>query len=137
MGLLNFQTVTKYVGETCCTCGVQFALSLDTYNRRHNEGGLFYCPNGHSQHYTKSENTRLKEEIAKKDAAIEAERRRTEWLRADARRLEKQRNAYKGVITKTKNRVGNGVCPCCTRSFQNLKRHMHHKHPAYKQSEAL
>jgi hypothetical protein len=28
-------------------------------------------------------------------------------------------------------RVGNGVCPCCSRSFTNLKRHIRSKHPDY------
>jgi hypothetical protein len=28
-------------------------------------------------------------------------------------------------------RIGNGVCPCCNRSFTNLRRHMTTKHPEY------
>jgi hypothetical protein len=34
-------------------------------------------------------------------------------------------------VTKIKNRVGHGVCPCCTRSFQNLARHMASEHPTF------
>jgi len=135
MGLLNFTTVTQYVGETCFKCSVPFALALDTYNQCKSSGKSFFCPNGHEQVYRESNETRLKRELEQKNAAIESERRRTEWARADARRMEKQRNAYKGVVTKTKNRISNGVCPCCTRSFQNLKRHMQHKHPGYKNLE--
>jgi len=40
-------------------------------------------------------------------------------------------NATKGVLTRTKNRVKNGVCPCCNRSFVNLQRHMKSEHPRY------
>ena len=28
-------------------------------------------------------------------------------------------------------RTGNGVCPCCKRSFTNLRRHMNTKHPNF------
>ena len=28
-------------------------------------------------------------------------------------------------------RVGCGVCPCCRRQFQDLKRHMHRQHPSW------
>lgn len=37
--------------------------------------------------------------------------------------------AFKGQVTKIKNRVGNGVCPCCTRHFDNLHQHMQDQHP--------
>ncbi len=32
---------------------------------------------------------------------------------------------------RTRKRVGSGVCPCCSRTFQQLARHMKAKHPAY------
>lgn len=30
-----------------------------------------------------------------------------------------------------KNRVANGVCPCCNRHFENLERHMKGQHPDF------
>jgi len=59
-----------------------------------------------------------------------------EWWRKDAEAkaesLQVERNhskAIRGELTKLKKRVTNGVCPCCHRSFQNLRRHMATKHP--------
>lgn len=48
-------------------------------------------------------------------------------LEAGHLRYEKGR----GVVTKTKNRIGKGVCPCCNRTFVELARHIATKHPDY------
>lgn len=47
----------------------------------------------------------------------------------------RQLSAARGQVTRIKNRVGNGVCPCCNRSFGNLHRHMQTKHPGWKKPE--
>lgn len=59
------------------------------------------------------------------------ERKRKEWAEQETRNVELRRRAQQGVVTRLKNRVGHGVCPCCTRSFADLKRHMTTKHPDY------
>ena len=71
--------------------------------------------------------------------AAEKQRNRADRAEADARdvrcrnaTLRRRLSATKGVVTRTNNRISNGVCPCCTRSFQNLKRHMTSQHPGYK-----
>ena len=51
--------------------------------------------------------------------------------RADRDLKEHQRRGEKAAKTRIKNRIANGVCPCCRRSFQNLHRHMLNKHPDY------
>ena len=33
--------------------------------------------------------------------------------------------------------MANGVCPCCNRSFENLRNHMHTQHPDYGQEKTL
>lgn len=64
---------------------------------------------------------------------------RTKASRTEARRerrdMERSRNAYKGQVTKVKNRVSKGVCPCCNRYFKNLHRHMENKHPDYAEAK--
>lgn len=87
-------------------------------------GGSFYCPNGHAQHYTKTEVQRLKEQL-------EEVKRRAEWNQAEAATLKRSLTAKKGQITKMKNRISKGVCPCCNRTFENLARHMNTQHPDY------
>lgn len=110
-------------------CGIQFALTQSHYNKVRQNGAFFYCPNGHNIHFFDTENEKLKRQLeaAQNDAA---------WVRKQRDKLERQRNAMKGQVTKIKNRVGNGVCPCCTRSLQNLKRHMSHMHPDFKKEES-
>jgi hypothetical protein len=39
-------------------------------------------------------------------------------------------------VTKLKQRVANGVCPCCHRSFVNLHRHMAGQHPDYTKEQS-
>jgi hypothetical protein len=35
------------------------------------------------------------------------------------------------VATRIRNRIAAGVCPCCTRTFKNVARHIKDKHPTY------
>jgi hypothetical protein len=117
----------------CYACGVWFASSVISLRRQ--DGKSFYCPNGHSQHYTETAEARLRAELegVKRDRDYYQKQYRTKseeakWARADAKR--------KGtVLRKTKERIKNGVCPCCNRSFENLRRHMETKHPQFKASE--
>ena len=121
--------------ETCCNknCHMEFAMPAD-YHRflRENPFTHFYCPRGHRQWYTgKSHDAKLKE----KQEEIERLRRlREEDRKYASQRLEFERNskrAIKGHLTRTKRRVGNGVCPCCNRTFKDLARHMKGQHPDY------
>lgn len=129
MGLLQF--AINFTTEECYKCGIPFAVTSKKYNELRNNGAEFFCPNGHGQHYTETEVIRLKKQV-------ENEKRQREWAEQHARnnyekfeRAENQKKAYKGVITKIKNRVGHGVCPCCKRTFSALARHMKTKHPDF------
>lgn len=122
-----FQTSTlvTLVPLTCYKCGVAFGVPAYFKEQRIKDRHSFYCPNGHGQHFIgKTEEQRLREQL-------ETERQRSEWNRRKAERIERQRRALKGQVTKIKKRVGHGVCPCCSRSFENLRRHMETKHPTY------
>jgi hypothetical protein len=112
--------------EVCCTCNVDFAwpeplrkAALDDHRRG------FYCPNGHLQYFIGETTT------AKACRERDMLRAQLDQERARTRELEKSASALRGQITKAKRRASNGVCPCCTRSFANLRRHMASKHPNY------
>lgn len=124
--------------DACCTCGTEIFLPAALYCRLKVAGpkGTFYCVNGHPQCYRVSdlekmrrERDRLKQDAAYKDSRIAEERA----ARAAA---ERSVSAYKGVVTRTKKRVGNGVCPCCNRTFKDLARHMAGQHPEYTKETA-
>ena len=119
---------------TCCKCKCKFAIPDALYEAAQASSAInFYCPYGHIQHFAEGESEqqklrrerdRLKQRLAQKDDEIDRQRD----LREHA---ERSASAYKGHITKLKNRAKAGMCPCCRRTFQNLAEHMKHQHPDF------
>lgn len=121
-------TITELVTLTkidCCVCGMTFAVPSAWERARREKHDRFQCPNGHSLSF-KGES-----ESEKAHRLLAAERARHDQTRAEAEHERRSHAATKGHLTRTKNRVKNGVCPCCNRSFENLARHMETKHPGY------
>jgi len=132
-----------YIDEkviTCCHegCGIAFAVPAWWESKRREDKTWWYCPNGHQQHFSaeteaeklRRERDRLKQQVAQRDDEINHQRD----MRLD---VERRLNATKGVVTRIKNRVGHGVCPCCSRTFENLQKHMATKHSDYAKSPVL
>jgi hypothetical protein len=120
-----------FVAIRCGQCGCLFGLSRFLYDKRREDKDTFYCSNGHPRAYAENEADRLRRErdrlqqrLAEKDDAIKYQRELREAT-------ERQLSATRGVVTRIKNRVGHGVCPCCNRTFENLSRHMASEHPTY------
>lgn len=131
--------IIGYLVHTCChsTCGISYAVPKVWDDQKRNDYSTMYCPNGHPQNYKRGtsaedklrrENERLtqnraylEDQIREREASLEQERKKS--------------TAYKGHVTRIKNRVSAGVCPCCNRTFQDLARHMAGKHPHYKKKE--
>lgn len=122
---------TKLFVLDCCTCGVAFGMpdSLDSEFRRN--GRYFYCPNGHQQYYSDSEEKRLKRQLEAAEAKATRIQAAKERAEAEARHMAAVAAGHKGAHTKTKRRVAHGVCPCCNRTFANVARHMAGQHPDY------
>lgn len=111
----------------CIHCGLPVLAPSSLESEIRNRAKTFYCCNGHEMAYRESEADRLKARLA------QAERER-DGARARAEMADRSAAAHKGKLTELKNRIHNGVCPCCKRSFQNLRRHMSTKHPDFKES---
>ena len=130
----TFVGTTTMVTEECCNCGMIFAMTKDFEQRcRDNPyDGKFYCPAGHRQWYTgETEEAKLEKKLSEAQEEVNLERN---WRKAAESRTEtvkKQRNALKGHLKRTKQRIAGGVCPCCNRTFVNLGKHMHGQHPGY------
>lgn len=123
--------------ETCCNCGVVFGIESNHRQRLIETHASFYCPNGHSQHYTaKTEAEKLREELERTQQRESDQRRLKEQARAETEKVTRKLISTKGHITRIKNRVANGVCPCCNRTFKQLAQHMKAKHPEYKKESA-
>lgn len=139
LGLEQHQTAT------CPRCKTQHTLPAELYHtamakRNDDKTQTIYCPYGHPWHYTpqreldeqekiRQERDRLRQRLAEKDDYIREERERREHA-------ERSASAYKGKVTRLKNRAQAGLCPCCNRSFQNLHRHMQTQHPDFQKEEA-
>ena len=114
----------ELIAETCCSCGVPFALPKTLRDAcLIDHGKEFYCPNGHQMVFTgKTAEQKLGEQL-------EASRR----YREDAQVARRQASAYKGQLTRARKRAGAGVCPVteCHRTVKQLADHMKTKHPGY------
>lgn len=126
-----------YTVIECGECGVSFAMSDNYIAARRKDHRTWYCPNGHGRAYLgKNEAEKLRDQL-------EAEQRRTiraqanaDRARADADHQRAVAAAHKGVATKLKKRIGNGMCPSCDRHFTNLERHIKNQHPDFPPPEA-
>lgn len=111
----------------CFRCGVVWMMPASLVRQCRDNGASFYCPNGHGAVFRESEVERLKKQL-------EAEKKRTAWAEENGKNLREQLLAEEQKTARVKRklgRVGKGVCPCCNRSFQNVRRHMETKHPKF------
>lgn len=132
-GRIHAQVTTDIIITSCAVCGAKFGVPDWLEERcRADHNKRFWCPACGSNLVYKQSKVRDLElqleraERARKHADARAERNQREADHQHARAA-----AYKGHLTKTKNRIAKGVCPCCQRSFANLARHMAGQHPGY------
>lgn len=121
----------------CGECGGTYALNERYRTQQYEKGGSWTCPYckcgwGYSGN---SENEKLKKQLEQERKSAEFHKRNAASEREAREHTERRLSAQFGENTKLRNRVKNGVCPCCTRSFTNLKRHIATKHPEF-QNEA-
>jgi hypothetical protein len=123
----------SYTGKltiVTCWCGTVHAVpeELRDYQlRQHRDGHRFsvYCPLGHTYSVAgEGEADKERKLRERAEARLTAAR---DQLQAE----KKSHTATKGQLTKTRKRIGKGVCPCCHRSFTNLGRHMETQHPSF------
>lgn len=139
---------TQYVCATnqvmavmqCDGCGVIYGMPEILQQQRKRDGGTFYCPNGHPWVYSEREVDRLKRQlesqartIAQKQQAIDQEQAATREAREACQKVERRLTAQKGVVTRLKNKVAAGRCPCCDKLFTDLESHMKETHPDFEQ----
>lgn len=105
----SLATVT-YETTSCVSCGARFAMDAEVLAEKRAIGGPFYCPNGHSLTFGKTEVQRLRDEKAALTAALD------------------QTRAAKETAARKVARIKQGVCPECGRTFKALARHMQTRH---------
>lgn len=127
-----YEFTARQSAITCCSCGVIFTMPEHLLQKRKDDHKDLYCPNGHVQgFYGPSEAEKLKKQLEAKERELGWANGRAKAATERADHEERRARAARGQVTKIKNRVGNGVCPCCNRTFQNLMRHMKTQHPNF------
>jgi len=124
----TFAGYTQLEALTCARCGVLFAAPERMIGKRRADHKTFYCPSGHDNYFPQES------EKEKYQRLYRQERDRAARRAAELDQSQASLRATKGVVTKQRKkleRVAKGVCPCCNRSFRDLKRHMKTKHPDY------
>jgi hypothetical protein len=125
-------TTTTYEVVCCGECGVQFAMTTEFRQARMNDHKVFWCPNGHRRYYSgENKEEELRRKLDQQSASFERERQSHQRTERSRKLLARQRAAAKGQVTKMRNRIANGICPCCNRTFKNVARHMQSQHPDY------
>jgi hypothetical protein len=139
MATVTLERKVEMTVKECGTCGIPYAVPDYFEAQRRKDHLTFYCPNGHARYYTEQPD----ENAAELKKKLDLEKRLREAAEADARyarnrqsAAENSLRATKGVVTKLKRRVGNGVCPCCGRTFSQLARHMANKHPDFAEEQS-
>jgi hypothetical protein len=115
----------RHVVTQCGQCGVWYTVPELVYTNHHRLGGYHHCPNGHQRGWEKGAEHRENEEL----------RRERDRLKQDAARMEEEITAEKRRadaaekrLLQVRRRATAGVCPCCSRTFANVQRHMAVKH---------
>lgn len=128
-------TITRevtLVSQSCGGCGVIFAMTAEFRQARIDDHADWYCPNGHVRHFVaKSEAEKLRERLAAVERQRDWAQARGDSWRDQATAAERSARAYRGHLTRLRNRIAAGVCPCCQRSFVNVRRHIAGQHPQW------
>lgn len=127
------KTVDVELATVNCCCGGVYAITERVRAYHQEKGTCWTCPycqcswgfagNGRVQ--------QLEKELARAHQRIDQVKADADWQKKQRQATERQLSAQRGVTTRIKNRVKNGVCPCCNRHFENLERHMKGQHPEY------
>lgn len=123
---LSMTTTERLVTEDCIHCGELFGMSETLHNTRLADKLSFYCPKcGKTMAYTgPSELDKLRKEKERLNARFLAQMDQTHAAEREAAEA-------KASEIRVRWRVGNGVCPCCQRTFPGLASHVATKHPNF------
>jgi hypothetical protein len=122
---------TETLEVTTCWCGIHLAMPTNLLRNAKEYGTDVYCPIGHKFGWDETKADRLQKKLDAAERQRDELRRRVAAerdLRADT---ERRLTAQKAATTRARKRHAAAVCPCCKRSFVQLRRHMAAKHPDY------
>ncbi len=124
-------SATDLTTIVCGKCGGIYAIAERYRHQKCEQGGYWNCPYCKCfWGYGTSEFERMRKQLETANNSRDFYARR---LNEEVR----SKRAVRAHLTRSKKkleRIAHGVCPCCNRSFQNLRRHMSVKHPGFADS---
>ncbi len=131
-----FNAVREIVSLTqvnCGKCGATYAINERFRAEKQKKGGGWHCPYCQCTwgYFGETEAQRLKTQLDAQIKQTEFARQNAKAEREAREHTERRLSATRAVSTRLRNRIKNGVCPCCHRSFENLRRHMTSQHPHF------
>lgn len=117
----------------CGECGGTYAINERYRQQCYDKGTSWTCPYcecGWGYAANNGRHAALKREL--REANNRADRHQVE-----AREQRQRATSISRSYQRVRDRVKNGVCPCCNRTFENLARHMKTKHPDYGEHQQL
>lgn len=130
--------VTLVVWE-CPSCGIVYGVPKSFVDDCRSSGSRYYCPNGHSLGWDETDADRERKRAERAERDLSAQRDTARRLSENVERERRSAAAYKGHLTRTRNRIANGVCPVpgCKRSgFERVADHIHGVHPEWAEEHA-
>ena len=124
----------EYTGRlviTTCWCGLAQAIPSDLMRMAEQTGKAVWCPLGHEWVVKETELDRTKKRLEAAERQVRIAQNQRDGWRLEAEDAERSRRAYKGHLTRIRNKVANGVCPVagCRRHFDNVQAHIATQHP--------
>lgn len=126
---ISFETVE------CGACHMLFAITSAFQRQCKEDGRAFRCPDPKcswdTQSYCETDVDKFKKELKEAEAAKARADQARRWAEESRDCERRSHAATRGHLTRAKTRAAAAVCPCCNRSFKQLRRHMRSKHPDY------
>lgn len=112
---------------TCGQCHMTYWVPTSFYAQCQEQKPhkTFFCPAGHERHFTGESKVDFERRLRQR---AEQENARLAEAATNADRL---RRKVELALKRQQKRAAAGVCPCCTRTFTNMSRHMKTKHPDF------
>ena len=127
---VTIRKTTELTTVVCGECGGAYAIAQRFHRYCYEHGTGWNCPYCRTRwgFFGTTEAERKREKRKRAERTLDE-------VKAELQYTEHRRRGEKAAKTRLQKRAKAGVCPCCSRSFKQLRQHMARMHPAFKPDE--